>query len=59
MKIGKIVHTRRSGHGYLFNEDRTGKIKVKVHLIHDFKLTGKIIRCKPESLEFLGDLEKT
>ena len=60
MNRGKVVYTKRNGHGYLYEKNMTGAKIVTVHLIsNQFNLTGKTVRCKMESLEILGNIEKS
>lgn len=58
-KLGSWVHTKRSGHGYIFDHEKTDAKKVKVRLIDKaFELTGKTVRCFENTLTIVGDIYK-
>ena len=49
---GIIVLTKRSGYGYVYDHERNGSVRVKVHLVDsNFEFTGKIVRSNPETLK--------
>lgn len=55
MRKGKWVHTSRSGHGYVFDDELTDAQTVRVRLVDiNEGLTGKTIRCKISTLEYVG-----
>jgi len=53
---GSVVHTARSGHGYIFDHDINEAQTVRVRLVDvDFRLTGKTLRAKWDTLEVIGE----
>ena len=58
IRTGKLVFTKRSGHGYVFDDEVNGSKTVRVRLLDaDFKLTGKTLRTRPETLVVFGRFE--
>lgn len=56
MRRGRVVYTARSGHGYVFDDEITDAQTVRVRLIDvEEGLNGKTVRCKPNTLEYIGD----
>jgi len=54
---GIVVYTKRSGHGYVFDDEKTDAQRIKVRLINkDFELTGKTVRCFENTLTIIGKI---
>jgi len=55
MRKGKLIHTARSGHGYLFDDEINESKTVRVRLLDpNFELTGKTLRAKMSTLDVIG-----
>lgn len=56
---GRLVITKRSGPGYMYDYENTGAQRTRVHIIdHNFDLTGKVVRCFDRTLHTFAKISK-